>query len=507
MNHVIIIDDEIQSRNGIAEIFRNHSPSWNVSGLFEDGFQALKYLQRHPEIDLIVTDIRMPKFDGLELISKIRKTNGTIPIIIISGYSEFSYAKKAVDYHVFRYVLKPVLPSEFDGIITSVENFFQLNTPLMKHDFAQTEYEQFMDLLFAEAIALNKKQTLYMLEKQCGFSFQDAWFLLIDGNSEFSSHIFRYRPLLQHFCTRITSEYHVFLFRQKIYCILLKKQDTDDKTIEKQVQKLLWQFERKLGAHVGIYHSTQDERLKNAFYSGISALKQHFYSKTPIHVYQDQLLCPFPYSLYNNLQLQLTGGSLLDVRDAIYSFIDYVKSKQPSYFELNSWIDRITLIITKYCNDNKISSACYIDFAESLQFLYNYYSLEEIEDTLLSMIDSIFDKISEQKTSTNTYLVEQVQTYLTQHANENITLSELGDILGTNYASLSSIYSSATGQTIIEYLTTLKISLAKELLINTDKKIYEICTEIGYSDPKYFIKRFRQVVGVTPKEYRKIYTS
>ena len=70
MNHVIIIDDEVQSRNGIAEIFKNHSPGWEIDGLFEDGSLALDYLQQHPEVNLVVTDIRMPKFDGLELISR-----------------------------------------------------------------------------------------------------------------------------------------------------------------------------------------------------------------------------------------------------------------------------------------------------------------------------------------------------------------------------------------------------------------------------------------------------
>ena len=80
---------------------------------------------------------------------------------------------------------------------------------------------------------------------------------------------------------------------------------------------------------------------------------------------------------------------------------------------------------------------------------------------------------------------------------------DLGEIFGINYSSLSNIFSSATGQTIIEYLTFIRILHAKELLINTDKKIYEICSEIGYTEPKYFIKRFRQIVGVTPKEYRK----
>lgn len=507
MNHVIIIDDEMQSRNGIAGIFKNHSPQWKIAGLFEDGSQALEYLQQHPEINLVVTDIRMPKFDGLELISRIRKNNGSIPIIIISGYSEFSYAKKAVDYHVFRYVLKPILPSEFDAVITDVEKFFRLAGSLNEYNFSQAEFDQFLDLLFAEAIELNKKQTIHMLEKQCGLSFQDTWFLFIEGNSEFSSHIFSYRPLLQHFATGISAKHHVFLFREKIYCVMLKKPGIDDKSIETQVQKLIWKFDPKLGVHAGIYHSAYDETLKISFYSGITALKQFFYSKASIHIYKDQVLCTFPYSIYKNLQLQLTGGNLLNVRDAVYSFMDYVRDKQPSYYELHSWIDKITLIIVKYCNDKKLQPSCYIDFTESLQFLYSYYCLEEIEDTLLSMIDSIFEKIVEQTNNTNAYLVEQIQNYLSQHINENITLSDLGDIFGINYSSFSNIFSSTTGQTIIEYLTLMRILHAKELLINTDKKIYEICAESGYTEPKYFIKRFHQIVGITPKEYRKMYTS
>lgn len=224
MNHVIIIDDEVQSRNGIAEIFKNHSPGWEIDGLFEDGSLALDYLQQHPEVNLVVTDIRMPKFDGLELISRIRKNNGTIPIIIISGYSEFSYAKKAVEHHVFRYILKPVLPSEFDAVITSVENFFRLADPLSEYNLTQSEYDQFLDLLFSEAIASNKKQKIQILEKQCGFTFPQAWFLLLTGNSEFSSQLFNYRTVLQKFAAGISSEHHVFLFCEKIYCILLKKE-------------------------------------------------------------------------------------------------------------------------------------------------------------------------------------------------------------------------------------------------------------------------------------------
>lgn len=507
MNQVIIIDDEIQSRNGIAEIFKEHSPRWEISGLFEDGGQALEYLLNHPETDLIVTDIRMPKFDGFRLIKEIRKTNCMIPIIIISGYAEFSYAKRAVDYQVFRYVLKPILPSEFDKIITSVEHFFHLDDPLARRNIAQSEYDQFMDLLFQEALSTGKEETIHMLEKQCGFSFQNTWFLLLGGNDSFQNQADSYRPMLRHFAGGIYPEYHLFLFAHKIYCLLIKEGDSKGNLIEKQTKKLLWKFDSTLNVHAGIYFSAQEDTLKSAFYNGISALKQFFYSQTPIHLYQDQTFCPFPYTLYSSLQLCLDHGDLLDTRDAVYSFMDYIRDKQPPYHTLQSWIDKFTLLIVKYGNDQKLPSSCYIDDTEHLEFLYNYYNLEDIESTLLSVTDHIFDALLEQKRNTSAYLIEQVQTYLSQHLKENIILADLGEILGINYTSLSNLYSSATGQTIIEYLTLLRIARAKELLINTNKKIYEICTEAGFTDTKYFIKRFRQIVGITPKEYRKLYGS
>lgn len=506
MNHVIIIDDEIQSRNGIAEIFRNHSPKWEVSGLFEDGGQALEYLLFHPDTDLIVTDIRMPKFDGLNLIKEIRKTNCMIPIIIISGYAEFSYAKRAVDYQVFRYMLKPILPSEFDKAITSVEHFFHLGDPLAQRNIAQSEFDQFMDLLFAESLSTGKPETVHMLEKQCGFSFQGTWFLFMGGNESFSNQASDHRPMLEHFAESISPECRVFLFAHRIYCILIAKPDITIGHLEMQVQKLLWKFDPALKVHAGIYFSTHKDSIKSAFYSGITALKQFFYSQAPLHIYQDQLICPFPYALYNNLQLCLDHGNPLDARDAVYSFMDHIRDTRPPYLLLQSWINKFTLLIIKYCNDQKIPPSCYIDNTEHLEFLYHYFSLEEIESTLLSVINCVFDKLLEQKNNTDTHLTKQVQAYLSQHFNENITLSDLGGLLGVNYTSLSNIYSSATGQTIIEYLTLLRISQAKELLVKTNKKIYEICAEVGFTDTKYFIKRFRQVVGVTPKEYRKIYT-
>lgn len=115
------------------------------------------------------------------------------------------------------------------------------------------------------------------------------------------------------------------------------------------------------------------------------------------------------------------------------------------------------------------------------------------------MIESIFEKIAEQTRSTNAYLVEQVQNYLFQHMNENITLSDLGEIFGINYSSLSNIFSSATGQTIIEYLTFIRILHAKELLINTDKKYMRSVQKLDTQNQNILLNAFVRLLALLPR--------
>lgn len=182
-------------------------------------------------------------------------------------------------------------------------------------------------------------------------------------------------------CCRNFIRASCFSILRKDLLYFIKKEDLDDKFLKNRYKDSYgnltpdWKSAREYTTAIMM------TRLKCILQWRFS-LDTIFYSKDPIHIYQDQTLCTFPYSIYQNLQLQLTGSNLLNTRDAVYSFMDYVRNEQPSYYELHSWLNKITLIIIKHCNDKKIPASCYIDYTESLQFLYNYHSLEEIESTI-----------------------------------------------------------------------------------------------------------------------------
>ena len=116
---IMIVDDEPKIRKGLLKLLGAHA-GWEVTGVFEDAPSALKALYDQ-DADAIVTDIKMPEVSGLELIRQIRERNPSIRIIILSGYSNFIYAQKAIELGVTRYLLKPTNPRELLAVLEGVE--------------------------------------------------------------------------------------------------------------------------------------------------------------------------------------------------------------------------------------------------------------------------------------------------------------------------------------------------------------------------------------------------
>ena len=116
---LVIIDDEPKIRKGLQHIL-DKQPAWNVAGVFENGPEALEYLEEHTA-DVIITDIKMPEMNGLEMIARLREKNVRARVIILSGYSNFHFAQQAIELGVFRYMLKPTNPRELLQVLEKIE--------------------------------------------------------------------------------------------------------------------------------------------------------------------------------------------------------------------------------------------------------------------------------------------------------------------------------------------------------------------------------------------------
>ncbi len=117
--NIIIVDDEPKIRKGLSKLLASHE-GWVVSGAFAEAESALNFLYEN-EVDVIITDIQMPGMQGLDMVYQIRKVNHEIPVIIISGYSRFDYAQRAIELGVRKYVTKPTSPDEITQTLEQIE--------------------------------------------------------------------------------------------------------------------------------------------------------------------------------------------------------------------------------------------------------------------------------------------------------------------------------------------------------------------------------------------------
>lgn len=125
----IIVDDEPKIRSGLCELVESLE-NWEVTGDFENAADALEYLKTQ-ESDVIITDIKMPHMSGLDLIYQIREVDSQVEVVIVSGYTNFSYAQRAIELDVTRYLTKPTNPVELIGVLMQIEQK-QMNNPHKK---------------------------------------------------------------------------------------------------------------------------------------------------------------------------------------------------------------------------------------------------------------------------------------------------------------------------------------------------------------------------------------
>lgn len=149
--NIIIVDDEPKIRKGLGKLLSQRE-GWMICGVFEEAQSALAYLYEN-EVDAIITDIQMPGMQGLDMLQKIREVNREIPVIIISGFSRFDYAQRAIELGVKKYITKPTSPEEITQALEQIEAELSLRTQTLQQTIAPPEgVSSVQNLLILRAI-------------------------------------------------------------------------------------------------------------------------------------------------------------------------------------------------------------------------------------------------------------------------------------------------------------------------------------------------------------------
>lgn len=494
---LLLVEDEEYTRNGILKSIK--WPELGIEKIYtaEDGLEGIE-IARSCYPDIVLTDIRMPRINGLKMAEEIRQISPHCALVFISGYSDKDYLKSAIHLSAIDFVFKPLDLNELNITLTKAVEHVKQNSE-NNAIISTMKYQELASLVIQDKT--NNNEIIQMWKQNNLPLGQDFIYytLLIKQKYSLDNTLLLKRIIEQfgiHFLIGQTDTFYL------LHLIIPKNQHS---ILEQLISKLmeLLQKEKENAIAVGIPVNSPLE-IKDSFISARSAFERRFYHPD-CQLFIAEGPAPALDILYNPNQ-EFKRLLLKDpdkARQWIISQFDHIRYYDGTPIEIiRNWIFQITTELYSYdfSNVNKTLNSP-TDKAILWNIIASLNSLDEAKDFLLGIIDNLLEYSN--NTEPCPFAVLETKRYI--HLNYSNPCLSLDDIaqhvnLSSNY--LCSIFKKSTNQTINQYLTDYRIHQAKLLLKSTSMHIYEIAHSTGYLNSSYFTKTFRKITGITPQEYR-----
>ncbi|MEK8211393.1 response regulator [Paenibacillus sp. FSL L8-0463] len=495
MLRIAIVDDEVLIREGLARMISKESSTFVVAGIYPDGKHLLDALPSL-HIDVVITDIRMPQIDGLELIRQLKANHPGIRSLLMSGFVEFNYAREAIRSSAVDYLLKPINKEQLFEVLYSLEKEQKLlrekeecqRTGLL-HSLLHIEDPS--AVLLSGLTLPQPYFTVYALkgssrEKVCGIADslrQEKAFVLdtLEVQKGLRAWIcYSPLPLTPEESRQIGEIIGVASKDQRLHAGASRSYDDPGKFRTAYL-------EAKLACDAGIYNPLP------LHYVTIRELQ------TPVQAAGDPFP-PFREPLIHELQILNVAG-VLEVLHKLFSVLEL----QQAYPDL----------ILRTCRQVEDTARKELQEFEAVyrkdcsqrleEQIEACMAFAEIEELFTSSFLVALNEIRKHRLEMSGTAIETVKRWVAAHYNQHADLNMLAGMVFLTPSYLSKLFKQETGLTLTDYVIEIRIRKAKQLLRNApDLKVHEIGTEVGYPDPAYFNKLFKKVVGVTPNEYKRI---
>lgn len=521
MYTLLIVEDMPVIRKGLIALI-NEAYEFNVVEA-SNGEEALEKILLYP-IDFIITDIKMPICDGIELISQLRKKEIEIPIVIISGYGEFKYAEKAINMGVSGYLLKPVedeaLYSTIGKVIRKIE-VKQKNKKMLytyKNLKVQINEERFnyqlQQILFEKDIAV-EFETDYLIDLKD--KYYGVVVINIDGGYHYHTS-FQYSDieLIKYAIKNILQEmniaYHYYVVSHTVIVnqLTLLFFDKSKDGIEKDIYRICNLINQKviellnISLTMGISEVTNV--LSEAIYrQAVDYLQMRFLGTEKNifrhNVIENDKVYQVSIERLNLVEKYIQRGDIKNIR-LILEGIFIVGSNQINPRKYIQYIiEAIEEIIIKLYGYEVYNMVNNYVFDEEM--IYKTKDIEELIQTILGMIEKVYEAKHIRKID-NSHIALRVKEYIDGHYQEEIIVKSLAEKFNVNYSYLSATFTKEIGKSIVSYLTEVRMERAINLLQEGRGDIATIAEVVGYSDLQYFYKVFKKNTGKTPMSYRNI---
>lgn len=526
---VLLVDDEEVVIQVIMKKVNWEEIGFSVIGCAENGVKALEMVEKF-QPDVVMTDIKMPYMDGMELAGRIKEDYPATKLLIFTGFDEFEYAKAAVHLEVEEYILKPVNSAELTKVFTKLRE--KLDREISEKRDAQILRQYYMESL--PVLQANFYTTLiegriqendlekYMTDYQIEFTGPYYVCLVIHTSSRNIPE--NMNPLLLSTSVeRQAGEYFGKQWQPKIFSYLGKTvmiaQLEDEGAVTEltdECDRFCRYVRRMIGASVtvGIGHVCKNILELSSSYSGARDAVSYrviYGASKAINIGEiapaktektDVDNDAFLAHLFKSIRL----GSVDDIDGAVNDYMVHMSVCSKSLQQHQLDIMELASALYRFASNNDIDAG---DFAGDMREIYgNMMSMdpETLKKKLLDISMSFHEKLISARNKSTRSFVLRAKAYVKEHyADEALSLDTICEALGVSNAYFSTVFKKETGQSFIGYLTDYRMDMASRMLIETSEKSYMIAKSVGYTDPNYFSYVFKRRFGVSPSKYRMEY--
>lgn len=497
----MIVDDEPIICQGLRQTVPWSELQTEVVAEAYDGEEALEKLQEN-QVDILLTDVKMPVMDGLELSEKIHQYYPDIRIIIISGYDEFEYAKRAMRQGVKDYLLKPVDIEELMRLIESIR--LEMDEQIKKE--WQYSLKQLLSsaALGDEMDIENKTIKRTVEDGYCFFVSEIMGYAeVILPLSEDEQHQFK-RSWMEHLEKSLLSQnvYGVSIFTDENRLLTCCKLTNSNESFLQIFKRSLANVEKRLNVS-----------FKGCISPGSCSLMElrHLYQlvnkgmkRAPMineTVFKSEKLPSdgesktYPKSYEKRLK---EAEEVTQIKEAVEGLFEHFQDEQwmlddvvaaLRVLELNLFVELLESFHQRLQEEINIT-------------VYNSY--QQIEQLFYQDLKDYAATKKAAAEGSQSWLIKKAVTYIEDHFSQDLKAAEIADVINVSPNYFSQLIKHETGQHFNEFLHDIRIAHAKQLLKETPYRVFEIAEMVGYKDYKYFVQIFKRKADLTPTQYRNI---
>mgnify|MGYP001202444057 CR=1 FL=1 len=520
MFKVLLVDDERVILDGISRFVNWQALGTELVGTARNGLEALEFITAY-QPDIVITDILMPGMDGLELVAKVRELELPVQFIMLSGFSDFEYARQALRYGVKEYLLKPCNEETIGRAITEViRELEQLKHKERFMERLQAEFRQALpharEQLFKEFVT-NKtygKRDWERYRELLGIRSDEAWVRLILFELE-DNHEFEHLFALKNIALDILGHDQLLLSTTIGPQVVLLVEDEHEEITEalygrvEQIKRVFYDY-YKIDTSAAISDSGQLSDARRLYREALNLISYRFYlEEGSLITRQDVMSIEESREVEADVDVQIDeerlsmlirAGRTDEVRAMIGDYFDRLASLRMEASMAKTYA--ITLYLSIIRHDPERTRHMMAEIA-SLDNIHTLTGLQSfVEKAALEIAGRNYESNLGRQSAIIRKVLEIIRTNL---GNPELSLNSVAqEMLYMNPDYLGKLFKKETGEKFSNYVTRLRMEKAIEMITQSgDAKIFEIAESLGYGDnPQYFSKVFKKYTGFTPSEFK-----